>query len=73
MPVVAPTSDQLKQIGDETGLSLDDTDIASFIALMAPSVGAYNTIDQLPDSLPPVRYSRDAGRRASHEENRYNA
>jgi len=73
MPVVAPTSDQLKQIADEIGLSLDDTDLASFIALMAPSVGAYNAIDQLPDNLPPVRYPRDAGRRPSREENRYNA
>src|SRR5882672_10085002 len=40
---------------------------------MAPSVGAYNAIDQLPDNLPPVRYPRDAGRRPSREENRYNA
>jgi len=73
MPVVAPTPDELKQIASELGLSLDEPDLASFIALMAPSVGAYNLIDQLPDNLPPVRYSRDAGRRPSREENRYNA
>ena len=73
MPVVAPTPGQLKQIASELQLSLDDTDLASFIALMAPSVGAYNAIDQLPDHLPPVKYPRAAGRRPSHEENRYNA
>ena len=55
------------------GLSLTDQDIASFSALMAPNIEAYNVIDQLPDNLPAVKYKRGAGYRPSPEENKYNA
>src|SRR4029434_4104867 len=72
MPVTSPTPDQLKRIADEMGLSLTDQDIASFSALMAPNIEAYNVIDQLPDNLPAVKYKRGAGYRPLPEENRYN-
>ena len=32
------------------GLSLTDSDVASFIALMQPSIEAYNVVDALPDN-----------------------
>src|SRR6185295_3195994 len=73
MPVTSPTPDQLKQIADDMGLTLSESDIASFIALMQPNVDAYNVVDQLPDYLPPVKYRRNSGYRPSAEENRHNA
>jgi hypothetical protein len=54
MPVTVPTPDQLKQIAGEMGLSLTESDVASFIDLMRPNIDAYNVIDHLPDNLPKV-------------------
>src|SRR6185436_14506078 len=73
MPVTSPTPDQLKKIADDMGLSLNESDIASFIALLQPNIDSYNVVDQLPDYLPPVKYARTSGYRPSAEENRYNA
>ena len=55
------------------GLSLTEADIASFIALMQPSVDAYNVVDRLPDNLPLVKYPRVPGYRPQPEENEHNA
>lgn len=73
MPVIAPTPDQLRNIACEMGLSLTEADVASFIALMGQHIGAYNKLDQLPENLPQVKYSRTSGQCPSPEENRYNA
>ncbi len=73
MPVTAPTSEQLKQIASEMGLSLTESDVASFIALMRPNVDAYNVLDQIPDNLPQVKYPRTPGYRPLPEENKHNA
>jgi amidase len=73
MPVTVPTPDQLKQIAGEMGLSLTESDVASFIDLMRPSIDAYNIVDQLPDNLPHVQYPRTPGYRPLPEENKHNA
>ncbi|MEO8448429.1 MAG: amidase [Gemmatimonadota bacterium] len=73
MPVSVPTPDQLKQIAGEMGLSLTDSDVASFIGLIRPSIEGYNAVDQLPDNLPRVKYPRGAGYRPPAEENKHNA
>ncbi len=73
MAVTAPTPDQLKQIASDMGLSLTESDVASFIALMKPTVDAYNTVEQLPNDLPPVKYPRTSGYRPLPEENTHNA
>ena len=73
MPVTVPTPDQLKHVAGEIGLALTDADIASFIAIMVPSIGAYNVVDQLPDNLPRVRYPRTPGYRPPPDENTHNA
>jgi amidase len=73
MPVAIPTSDQLKDIAAQVGLTLSDADVASFIALMTPSIAGYNVVDGLPDNLPDVRYPRAAGHRPSGGENPHNA
>lgn len=73
MPVSVPTPEQLKDIARQMGLSLTESDIASFLTLMQPSVDAYNIVDRLPDHLPQVKYPRTPGYRPSSEENTHNA
>jgi amidase len=73
MAVQVPTPDQLREVAGQMRLSLTDADIASFIALMRPSVAAYNLVDAMPDNLPAVRYPRTRGRRPAAEENKHNA
>ncbi|MET0488425.1 MAG: amidase, partial [Candidatus Rokuibacteriota bacterium] len=73
MPVSLPTPDQLKRIAEEMNLSLTEGDIASFLALMKPSIDGYNVVDQLPDNLPPVKYPRTPGYRPQPEDNAHNA
>ena len=73
MGVSVPTPEQLKRIAAQMRLSVTDSDIASFLALMTPSIEGYNVVDQLPDNLPAVKYPRTPGRRPSPEENKHNA
>ncbi|HMG34949.1 MAG TPA: amidase [Blastocatellia bacterium] len=73
MSVTVPTADELKQIADDMGLSLSESDVASFIELIRPNVDAYNVIDHLPDYLPAVKYPRSPGYRPSPDENKHNA
>ncbi len=73
MPVCAPTSEQLREVAREMGLSLTDDDVASFLGLMQANVAAYDLIDRMPDVLPPVTYPRTPGRRPPPEENPHNA
>ena len=49
MPVSLPTPDQLKRIAEKMNLSLSEADVASFLALMKPSIDGYNVVDQLPE------------------------
>jgi amidase len=73
MAVSVPSVAQLKEIAAKIGLSLSDDDVTSLIALMRPSVDAYNVVDRLPDNLPEVKYPRTPGRRPTPEENPRNA
>ncbi len=73
MPVRVPTPDQLRAAAQKIGLSLTDSDVESFIGLLAPNIASYNIIDALPDNLPPVKYPRTPGYRPEGEENKYNA
>jgi amidase len=73
MPVTVPTPAQLQEIAAKIGLSLTDSDVASFLALMQSHVEAYNVVDRLPDHLPQVTYPRTPGYRPTPEENKHNA
>ena len=73
MAVQVPTPEQLRDIAAEIGLNLTDDDVQSFIALMRPSIDAYNVVDAMPDELPRVKYPRTPGYRPQGEENKYNA
>jgi amidase len=73
MAVQVPTPAQLREVAEEMGLSLTEADVASFIALLRPSVAAYNVVDAMPDNLPAVKYPRTPGYRPAPEENKHNA
>ena len=73
MAVQVPSPDQLREVARQCGLSLAEADVASFRALMAGSVAAYNLIDAMPDEVPPVQYPRTPGYRPGAEENPRNA
>ncbi|MBN9509952.1 MAG: amidase [Alphaproteobacteria bacterium] len=71
--VKAPTPDQFRDVAADLGLSFSDEDLATHLAALLPSIGAYNLIDRLPDELPAVKYPRLPGRRPTPEENTHNA
>ncbi len=73
MAVKHPSRAQVAEIAEEIGLNLSEADVASFHALMAGGIEAFNTVDGMADNLPPVTYPRAAGHRPKGEENRYNA
>jgi amidase len=73
MSVTLPTIEQLRDIAEQCGLSLGDSDLTSFRGILAPYIGAYNLVANMPDELPPVKYPRVPGYRPGAEENRHNA
>jgi amidase len=71
--VQSPTPEQLRDVAKQCGLSLGEAELASFRALMAPSIGAYKVLEALPDEVPEVKYPRSPGHRPHPHENRHNA
>jgi len=68
-----PTHAQLAEIVADFGMHMTDARVAEFLAVMEDYIGAYDTVDAMPDYVPPVDYPRTAGYRPSEEENPYNA
>ena len=73
MPVKRPTPAQLHDVARDLGMTFTDEDVASFLALMEGSFGAYDAVDAMPDYVPTVTYPRTPGRRPEGDENRHNA
>lgn len=73
MAVRRPTQAQLQQIADGFGMQLSETELSEYHRLMQATINAYDVVDELPDSLPPVKYPRTSGYRPSRDENPYNA
>jgi amidase len=73
MPVKRPTPAQLHDVARDLGMTFTDEDVASFLALMQGSFGAYDAVDAMPDYVPTVTYPRTPGRRPEGDENRHNA
>ncbi len=73
MTAPRPTHSQLKEIVAELGMSMSDARIQEFLDVMQGTLNAYDTVDAMPDYLPPVLYPRTAGHRPSSEENPLNA
>jgi amidase len=68
-----PTSEQLREVATELGMSFSDEDLAQHMAALLPSFAAYNIVDQMPDEKPLVTYPRTPGYRPGAEENPYGA
>ncbi len=73
MTVQRPTFAQMKSITEDFGMHLSDERIREFMGLMEASIKHYDTLDQMPDNLPPVVYPRTSGYRPTADENPYNA
>ncbi len=73
MPVQLPTLDEIADIADGCGLSLDGNDVKSFQGLMRGIVESYAHLDELTEPTLPVKYPRTPGLRPQPEENPYNA
>ena len=68
-----PTSEQLREVATELGMSFSQEDLAQHMAALLPSFAAYNIVDQMPDEKPLVTYPRTPGYRPAAEENPYGA
>jgi len=68
-----PTHAQLKSIVSGFHMNLSDQRIGEFLTVMDGMIEAYDTVDAMPDYLPPVDYPRTAGTRPTAEENPLNA
>ncbi len=63
-----PSLDQLREVADELGFSMPDSELAVHLETLVPGFGAYNLIDRMPDEhagggLPPHAWAAgpDAG------------
>ena len=68
-----PTHAQLKSIVSGFHMNMSDQRIGEFLTVMDGMIEAYDTVDAMPDYLPPVDYPRTAGYRPTAEENPLNA
>ncbi len=73
MALHIPSTEQLRAVATQCGLSLNDDDVASFSRLITGFMAAYHAVDAMADEVPAVTYPRTPGRRPSLEENGYNA
>src|ERR671921_567705 len=71
--VKPPNIEQLKEIGRELGLRLDEEAARSFIGLIEGTLASYTRLDQIAEPELPVKYPRSGGYRPDREENPLNA
>jgi amidase len=73
MSVKRPTTEQLRAVAEDLGMSMSDADLASYLAIMQPNFTAYDAVNAMPHYLPDVKYPRTPGYKPEGEENKYNA
>jgi amidase len=73
MTIRRPSADELKQAASELGLNFSDADAEEFRGLMQGLLDDYDTVDEMIEQLPPVKYPRTPGVRPQPEDNPYNA
>ena len=73
MPLKSPTLDEISDIAEGYGLSLDESDLESFQGLMRGTLESYARLDELTEPTLPVKYPRPPGFRPQPEENPFNA
>ncbi len=74
MPVRGPTHEQLEDIVDDLYMTMSGEEIEFFRGVIDGLIsGAYETVEQMPDYIPEVKYPRTPGYKPTGDENRYNA
>ena len=73
MSVKRPTLEQMMDIVDSFGMSMEPERVAEFLSQMEGNFAAYDLVDQMPDDIPVVKYPRTPGYRPSAKENPLNA
>jgi amidase len=73
MAIVGPSATELAKIAADLGFHFDDTDVASFRAMMRGALDAYSALDLLPDALPAPRHARLPGFVPSAADNPFRA
>jgi amidase len=71
--VKAPTTEQLREVAAELGMTFTDEDLAHHLASFSAGLAHYDIVDKMTDELPAVKYPRLPGYRPTGEENRYGA
>jgi amidase len=71
--VKLPTPAQLAELAAELGFTMSDEELEVHLEAMRPNIDAYNAVDRMPQTLPPVKYPRTPGYRPVGEENRFGA
>lgn len=73
MTISRPTLESLRTVAESLSLHLNDDELAFFLADMQGALDAYDTIDNLPEDLPEVRYARSTWSKPSVSDNPLNA
>jgi amidase len=73
MALRRPSMDQMRELARSLHMNMPDSELGQYLEQMEPNFLAYERVDQLPDFLPEVAYSRTPGRRPTAEENPMNA
>ena len=64
MTVLQPTDEQVYEVAQQLGISVDAAKVALLQSRFAGYVAAYKTVDDLADPLPEIKYPRTPGFRS---------
>ncbi len=66
-----PTASELAEIGDRLGFRMNDDYIGEVLTFMTPFVESYNTVEDMPDALPEVKYPDRSWHQPERDENQH--
>ncbi|MCX7631172.1 MAG: amidase [Geminicoccaceae bacterium] len=71
--VKMPTLELLRELAQELGFSMDESELEAHRAALKASIETYDLLDRMPDELPAVTYPRTPGYRPHPAENEHGA
>ena len=66
-----PSHDELKTIGEELGFEMNEQYVTDVLSFMEPFADSFNTVEEMPDALPTVKYPRSDWYRPEKAENEH--
>lgn len=69
MSLENPSLESLREVAESLGFALDDALLREHAELVSSGLEGIGALDEVPDSFPPVKYPRDAGRKPDAAEN----